>query len=133
MATISSALPAELAVRVHAARQRSADLCEWSQWLCAVSTRLCREPIRGGAYDLPTRPERTLDKTCRGGLPAPLDCTLWVGPGSLKACDGCGEVIAHDEREFEVQVSETLTFRFHAECHKAWLTFGRGGRFRVGA
>jgi hypothetical protein len=69
------------------------------------------------------RTERTLDKTRRGGLPAPYYGKIWVGPGSSKLCDGCGDVITRDETEHEVEVSDALTFRLHAECHHAWIRF----------
>jgi len=68
------------------------------------------------------RSDRTLDRVRRGGLPAPLNRQLWVGPGSNKPCDGCGERISGDEREFEINFADTLTFSFHPECYKAWMS-----------
>jgi hypothetical protein len=38
------------------------------------------------------------------------------------SCNGCGDKIRSTEIEFEVELRGTVTLRFHAECHKAWLT-----------
>lgn len=70
-----------------------------------------------------TRSERTVDKTRRGGLPAPFTGKTWVGPGTSKECSGCSEPIAPEEREYEVEISDALTLQLHAECHQAWITF----------
>jgi hypothetical protein len=72
---------------------------------------------------LTTRTERTTEKTRQGGLLASSDGKVWVGLGSANVCSGCGEVIGKGEREFEVEVAVTLTFRFHDECHQAWVIF----------
>ena len=73
------------------------------------------------------RSDRTLDKVRRGGLPAPLNRQLWVGPGSNKLCNGCGERISREEREFEINFADTLAFAFHPECYKAWMSITRLG------
>ena len=56
-------------------------------------------------------------------LPAGLRGKMWIGPGSAKRCNGCGESVARGEQEFELEVADALTFRFHAECYHAWATF----------
>jgi hypothetical protein len=73
----------------------------------------------------PSRYSRTLEKTEGGGLPAPLGGTVWAGRGMDRSCNGCDEKILSTEIEFEVDALGTATLRFHAECHKAWLTLLR--------
>jgi hypothetical protein len=75
-----------------------------------------------------SRSERTLAKTQRGGLPAPFEGKVWVGPGSAAECNGCGERIDPKDREVELDFSGALTFRFHADCYRVWATFSRGQR-----
>jgi hypothetical protein len=87
----------------------------------STSRRLCRPTIRGGSGAEALRSARTLEKAGRGGLPATFKRQLWVGPGSDKPCSGCGEMISRTEREFEV-FADTLTFLFHGECYKAWVS-----------
>ena len=70
-----------------------------------------------------THAERTIAKARQGSLPAPNNSKTWVGPGSSKLCDGCGEVIDPADREYEVELCEALTVRLHAECHHAWMAF----------
>jgi hypothetical protein len=117
---------AALVVRSHTNCDISAALCATSKSLIAVSMALLRRsyPLRG-ASDAPvlSRFARTIDKSQRGGLPAPFGGKMWAGPGSLEACSGCDDKIAHAEIEYEIELHETLTFRFHAECYKAWLSY----------
>ena len=61
----------------------------------------------------------------RGGLPAPLDAKAGMGPGSLKLRSGCDDPIKFEDREFELDVLEALTLRFHSECYAAWSGFTR--------
>jgi len=68
------------------------------------------------------RSDRTLDKIRLGGLPPQLATGLRVGSGSGRKCNGCDEHIGTSEREFGVDYSRTLTFRFHVECYEAWST-----------
>jgi len=77
---------------------RSEDLTAWSRRLRSASRRL-RRPICGSSEAEMPRSDRTLDKVRRGGLPAPLNRQLWVGPGSNKPCNGCGERINGEERD----------------------------------
>jgi hypothetical protein len=109
---------------------KSAELCAGSRAAIARSNHLARFfrlPAIRGASDVPllSRAELTGEKMRRGGLPAPIDAKAWVGPGSLKVCSGCEDPIKHDEREFELDVLDALTLRFHAECYVAWLNFAR--------
>jgi hypothetical protein len=79
-------------------------------------TRMEESRLRiAGASDTPdpttqARIARTLDKTRRGGLPAPFEAKLYAGPGSLAACDGCGDKIASEEREGEIEPAVAFTF-----------------------
>jgi len=91
----------------------------------STSRRLCRPTISGGSDAKTLRSAHTLEKAGRGGLPATFKRQLWVGPGSDKLCNGCGETISDTEREFEVIFADTLTFVFHAECYKAWHSRSR--------
>lgn len=68
--------------------------------------------------------ERTVDKTRRGGLPAPT-CKADFFPGTGKACDGCGDAINSNETLYSVEVGGIMQLRFHQECHVAWSTFSR--------
>jgi len=72
----------------------------------STSRRLCRPTISGGSDAKTLRSAHTLEKAGRGGLPATFKRQLWVGPGSDKLCNGCGETISDTEREFEV-ISQT--------------------------
>ena len=81
-------------------------------------------PIDGTANAAGTRTGRTIGKMRRGGLPASVGGKTWVGLGTSKNCSGCGEPVTADDREFEIEVAETLSFRFHAECYQAWLACG---------
>ena len=71
----------------------------------------------------PSRHARTLEKMSNGGLPVPTSTSAWAGPGSGQQCSGCDDVVGHDENEFEVDLSGTITLRFHSDCHQAWLMF----------
>jgi hypothetical protein len=117
---------AALVVRSRTNRDLSAALCVKSQSLIAESMALLRRsyPLRG-ASDAPvlSRVARTIDKTQRGVLPAAFYAKVWAGPGSLEACSGCDDKIARVEIECEIEVHETLTFRFHGECYRAWLSY----------
>jgi hypothetical protein len=69
------------------------------------------------------RAEKTRDKMKRGGLPAPFAARPWRGSGTGDACSGCGDLIARDETEFDIDVRGALTLTFHEECYRAWETF----------
>ena len=118
---------AEVLHRVANTLVRSRALHDWSETLGARSRHLTRRQPSGGSDGTETRTERTIATARRGALPLAIDGRVWVGPGVAKACNGCGDLITHAEREFVVEVSEVLTFRFHAECHRAWVTFTRIG------
>jgi hypothetical protein len=85
------------------------------------------------ATTFPSRSFRTLEATGRGALPARVDGKLWVGPGSGKLCSGCGESINSTEQEFESDYSDTLIFRFHAECYDAWMAPSASAHDRTSA
>jgi hypothetical protein len=112
----------ELLGRAARACRRSRALAAWSLALVAQSRVLTYRP-RGGSDANETRTERTISKARRGALPTASGGRVWIAPGAWQACNGCGEAITPEDREYEVEVSEALTFRFHAECHRAWSTF----------
>ncbi len=72
--------------------------------------------------DHASRSARTTQRTRRGALPAAVGLLRWrwVGPGTGMDCDGCGERMDRAERQLEVEVSNTLVFRFHVGCFTAW-------------
>jgi hypothetical protein len=121
-------LLSELVARSERNAARSAALRSRSQAAIAASKHLAsffRLPVIRGGSDAPllSRRRRTLDKILLGGLPVPIDEKVWVGPGSLKLCNGCDEPIKAEDREFELDVLNALTLRFHAECYAAWFGF----------
>jgi CheY-like chemotaxis protein len=61
-------------------------------------------------------------KTRSGALPLPADppAKCWVGKGTSRACDGCDNVIAPDQIEYEVDIAEGRTLRLHADCLALW-------------
>lgn len=115
-----------VAARVRLTVHRSRVLHERSQRLCRTARQIHRPRIRGGSDGELTRTERTIDKLRRGALPAYGPAKMWIGPGSSRKCNGCGESITDQEQEFELEVSTVISFRFHAECHQAWMAFGDG-------
>ena len=66
----------------------------------AVATKI-RHKVRSGLLPLP--PEK-----------------CYVGKGTRRACDGCDEVIMPEEIEYELDITESRTVRFHEACLKAW-------------
>ena len=117
----------ETVARARGTRERSKALREWSRSLRAFG-RAFRHELQGGADVAGTRAERTTAKTRNGGLPAPFEGRTWVGRGSSRICNGCGDVISEAEREFEMDFSEFLSFRFHPECYHAWIACDGDGR-----
>jgi hypothetical protein len=72
------------------------------------------------------RAVRTVQKTHRGGLPAPTDTTTTIRAGiDSERCDGCGDPIDRTESVIQVRLAVGLTFLFHDGCHDAWLNFDR--------
>jgi hypothetical protein len=103
-------------------------LCLQSRLLITTSRGLTRRfcaPIGASDAHDPTiqgRIARTLKKTRSGALPSAFDGKLWAGRGSFAVCSGCGDKISSEEAEYEVELAEALTFRFHAPCYHAWKT-----------
>ena len=121
--------PSSFVVRTRIHRGSSTALRIESQSLITASVALLRRSrfMAGGSdwpHDpAPARLARTLEKTQRGGLPAPIEGVLYAGRSSLQPCAGCGEKIAATEIEYEVEIGELITFRFHAACYQAWQSF----------
>jgi hypothetical protein len=64
------------------------------------------------------------DKIHSGVLPLPPvpPEKCFVGKGTSRPCDGCDEVITPDEIEYELDIAEGRTLRFHVKCLDAWHT-----------
>jgi hypothetical protein len=62
------------------------------------------------------------DKIRSGALPLPPDPPekCFVGKGTRRPCDGCDAIIEPDEIEYELDIAEGHTLRFHAKCLDAW-------------
>jgi hypothetical protein len=69
---------------------------------------------------------RTWTKMRDGALPTRGARRRWVGPGRGDHCNGCGDGIAPQETEFEIDFRDTLLLRFHGECFKIWQSFDPG-------
>ena len=65
---------------------------------------------------------RIRSKAGAGALPLPADAPerCWFGNGTSWDCDGCDEVITPQQTECEVELTESSTLRFHADCLTAW-------------
>jgi hypothetical protein len=55
-----------------------------------------------------------------GTLPQPADGKSYAGKGTDNPCDGCDESVTPEQVEFEIDVSQGQTLRFHQECFDAW-------------
>jgi hypothetical protein len=62
------------------------------------------------------------DKIRSGVLPLPPDPPhkCYVGKGTMRPCDACDEVITVSEIEYELDITESRTLRFHDACLTAW-------------
>jgi hypothetical protein len=63
-----------------------------------------RDKVRSGTLPLPPAP--------------PEKC--FVGKGTGRPCDGCDESITLEQIEYELDVTESRTLRFHDQCLAAW-------------
>jgi CheY-like chemotaxis protein len=61
-------------------------------------------------------------KVDSGALPLSADppAKCWVGKGTSRACDGCDKVVAPDEIEYELDLTDGRTLRLHADCLALW-------------
>ena len=68
--------------------------------------------------------EKILNKFRSGLLPLPRNAPekCYVGKGTRRPCDGCDGLITLDEIEYELDLSETCTVRFHDACLALWHT-----------
>jgi len=62
------------------------------------------------------------DKIRSGALPLPPEPPgrSFVGKGTVQRCDVCEQAITEDQLEYEVDVSDSRTLRFHDGCHHMW-------------
>ena len=60
------------------------------------------------------------DKVRSGALPLEPPGRSFVGKGTVRRCDVCEQAITEDQLEYEVDVSEGRTLRFHDRCHDMW-------------
>jgi hypothetical protein len=59
-------------------------------------------------------------KIAAGLLPRDRPQRVWVGPGSDKTCDGCGQPITKEQREYEFDPPGWPTIRLHSDCLGLW-------------
>jgi len=72
---------------------------------------------------MPTKIAATIrDKIHSGVLPLPPlpPEKCFVGKGTNRPCDGCDEVITADAIEYELDLADARTLRFHKTCLAAW-------------
>ena len=64
------------------------------------------------------------DKIRSGVLPLPADAPqkCYVGMGTNHACDACDEVITAERIEYELDIADRSTLRFHDTCLATWQT-----------
>jgi hypothetical protein len=72
------------------------------------------------------RIDKTIDKTRRGGLPAPTDDKPSREGSYGQRCSGCGETIESSDEQYLVNIRGVALLRFHNACYNAWATFARG-------
>ena len=66
-------------------------------------------------------PERLIpDKIARGVLPTRAPLKVWVGNGSGRPCDGCGQTITPTDMEHELDFPGGARIRFHVRCAAIW-------------
>ena len=61
-----------------------------------------------------------LAKIRSGALPSARSYISYGGRGTNQTCDGCCERIPAEDVEYEVDLTEGRTLRFHQECFAAW-------------
>ena len=77
----------------------------------------------GSGRERSVRAVRTLARLRGGELLAPLvGGTVLGGRGENQPCDGCQEIIASTDVEYEI--TGTVALRFHPECWRAWMAAG---------
>jgi hypothetical protein len=67
--------------------------------------------------------QRIRERLRSGDLPRQRQARMWGGSGAGLPCRGCGEVIATDDLEIEVQFLTADGFsarRFHTLCYAVW-------------
>ena len=69
-----------------------------------TDAELIRAKVRSGTLPLPANP--------------PAKC--WVGKGTSRACDGCDKIIAPDEIEYELDLTDGRALRLHVDCLGFW-------------
>jgi hypothetical protein len=65
------------------------------------------------------------DKVQGGALPLPPDPAgkCWVGKGTSRPCDACDASITAEQVEYELDLPDGRTLRFHSKCLAAWHEF----------
>jgi hypothetical protein len=63
-----------------------------------------------------------LAKIKSGALPGSHDGSgkSYAGKGTDKACDGCDERVTQEDIEYEIDIADGRTLRFHHKCFTAW-------------
>jgi hypothetical protein len=86
------------------ARQRGADIDAGAGAMDTDVAASIRDKIRAGILPLPPQ--------------APEKC--YVGKGTRRPCDGCDELITPEQIEYELDITDNRTLRFHDKCLTAW-------------
>jgi hypothetical protein len=55
-----------------------------------------------------------------GSLPCEPRPKTWAGAGRGESCDGCDEYVLVSDIEFEVDLPDGKTLRFHRACFEIW-------------
>ena len=64
---------------------------------------------------------RVRESITANALPRGKPVKTWVGYGSGRPCDGCGERIHRIQIQYELEMADHTTFRLHTGCHGLWL------------
>ena len=60
------------------------------------------------------------DRLDAGVLPRAEPLKVWIGYGSDRPCDGCGQPIRPAQMEYHADYGPAFTVRFHLGCYEVW-------------
>jgi hypothetical protein len=83
----------------------------------ALSRRTGRDPCAWKAQ----RYERTLYRARSREMPHPRAHKVWSWISTGRTCDGCGEIVAAAEIQYDVEAEGVIVLRLHPECFRAWI------------
>ena len=64
--------------------------------------------------------EAVRHKIAAGILPTEIPSTVWAGRGTGLTCDACDRQITSAEMEYEADLRNGRTLRFHQRCLTVW-------------